>query len=322
YECTPLLSIKNKKLVTPRRLGCITSKSHGNMTQQNPFSRKFDSQKDNQLIKKAITGNRQALNELLQRHNNFIYNIAIKMLANIEDAKDVTQDILIKVVTNLAKYDVNKAQFRTWLYRITFNYILNYKKSNTEKNIVSFQHFFEFMENVEDDHSIMDDEAVDQLSEEMKLKCMSGMLMCIPREDRLLYIMGDLFKIDHHLGAEVFEISKVNFRKRLSRTRNQLRQWMDNKCGLVHKSNPCRCAKKTKGFIKRGIVDPESLVWDKAFTSRINTYTEENLQDALKSSDMIYSKLYREHPFKENNKTKEIIEEILSDKNFAEILNL
>ena len=292
------------------------------MIEKNPFNEKFDIQKDIQLIESAITGNRQALNKLLQRHNNFIYNIAIKMLASVEDAKDVTQEILIKVMTNLAKYDSQKSQFRTWLYRITFNFILNYKKSNTEKAIVSFQQFFDFMDDIEDDDSVVDEEAFDPLSEEMKLKCMSGMLMCVPREDRLLYIMGDLFKIDHNLGAEMFDISKENFRKKLSRTRNQLRQWMNNKCGLVNKDNPCRCTKKTKGFIKRGIVNPENLVWDKEFTKRINAYSEENLQEALRSSDMIYSKLYRQHPFKENNLTKEIIEEVLTDKNLDEILNL
>lgn len=286
-----------------------------------PFSQKYDAQKDVVLIAAALSGNSNALNELVQRHNNFIFNIAIKMLGSIEDAKDVTQDILIKVITNLSRYDSTKAQFRTWLYRLTFNYILNYKKSNTEKNIVSFPQFFEFMDQIEDDSSVENEEQFDPISEEMKIKCMTGMLMCVPRADRLLYIVGDLFKVDHNLGAEMFEISKEAFRKKLSRTRNHLRQWMNDKCGLVNKSNPCRCTKKTKGFIDRGIVDPNNLIWDKGFTHRINTFAKENIQRTLRSSDSIYSKLYREHPFKENRSAKELLKEILNDKNLKEVIN-
>ena len=293
------------------------------MIQENPFNQAFDVEKDVLLIELALKGNRKSLNELLERHNNFIYNIAIKMLGNVEDAKDITQDILIKVVTNLARFDAKKAQFRTWLYHIAFNSILNYKKSNTEKNIVSFAQFFDFVEQVPDDQIIESDEKeIDNLSNETMIKCMSGMLMCIPREDRLLYILGDLFKVDHNLGAVLFNISKENFRKKLSRTRKDLRQWMNNKCGLVNKENPCRCRKKTKGFIERGIVDPKNLIWDKDFTQRINAYSTDNLQETLRSSDAIYARLYQNHPFKESTATKEVIEDILTDKNLSEILNL
>ena len=292
------------------------------MVKNNPFTNAFDAQKDELLIEEAIKGNRNALNDLIQRHNNFIYNVALKMLGNPEDAKDLTQDILIKVITNLSRYDAKKAQFRTWLYRIAFNHILNYKKSTPEKNIRNFQQFFSLIEQVPDDpvpelHS--DDFTL--FTEETKLKCMSGMLMCVSREDRLLYIVGDLFGIDHNLGAKIFELSKANFRKKLSRIRNDLRQWMHNKCGLVNKDNPCRCVKKTKGFIKLGVVDPENLIWDKGYTQRIEAFTKENLQDSLLSSDKVYSRLYQTHPFKETKTAKEVVDEIVSDDNIREFLN-
>ena len=292
------------------------------MIQTNPFAKAFDHLKDEELVNDALKGNRKALNQLVRRHNPFIYNISLKMLGNPADAQDATQDILVKVITNLAKYDKGKAQFRTWLYRITFNFILNFKKSISEKKILSFEQFFEFIEGVEDDTSITYEEGgpLNPVSEEAKLKCMSGMPMCVAREDRLLYIVGDLFEIDHNLGAEIFQISKANFRKKLSRIRNSLRQWMNNKCGLVNKSNPCRCERKTKGFIERGIVDPENLVWDKGFSSRIEDYTVTNLNKALIVSDKIYSSLYQKHPLKESISAEKIIDEILSDGTMSEIL--
>lgn len=293
------------------------------MVKQNPFSEGYDSGQDQELIQAALKGERVALDRLVQRHHNFIYNVALRMLGRVEDAKDLTQDVVIKVITNLAKYDPQRGQFRTWLYRIAFNHILNYKKSQPEQVILGFSQFFSFVESVEDDTSVsMEEEARNPQSVETKMRCMNGMLMCVRREDRLLYILGDLFQIDHNLGAELFNISKANFRKKLSRVRADLRQWMDNKCGLVNKNNPCRCARKTKGFIDRGIVDPDKLVWDKEFSSYIKKYTATHLHDALRSSDRIYSQLYQEQPFKEDANAGAIVEEILRDDNLKDILEL
>ena len=100
---------------------------------------------DESLIMAALKGDKKSLNELLIKHQGFIYNIALKMLNGIADAEDATQEILIKIVTNLSKYDSTKARFRTWLYRIGFNHILNLKKSAYEKHEVTFPKFFKYM---------------------------------------------------------------------------------------------------------------------------------------------------------------------------------
>ena len=291
------------------------------MKEMNPFNVTFDIEQDTHLVAKAVEGDKKALNDLLKRHNSFIYNIAIKMLGSPPDAQDVTQDILIRLVTNLSRYDASKAQFRTWLYRMAFNYILNYKKSKTEDMIVGFDMFFDFVDEVSDDPSSIEDGQY-IYSTETKIKCMTGMLMCVPREDRLLYILGDLFDIDHNLGAELFDVSKANFRKKLSRIRNNLRQWMNNRCGLINKDNPCRCSRKTKGFIEQGIVDPDNLIWDKNYTSYIKDYSTNNLEEIQKSSDKIYSQLYKEHPFKEDLTADGVLKAISEDDNMSRILDL
>ncbi|MEM8765557.1 MAG: RNA polymerase sigma factor [Bacteroidota bacterium] len=291
------------------------------MTVKNPFSKDFDSAKDTELIIRAIDGNSKALNELVQRHNNFIYNVAIKMLGKA-DAEDATQDILIKVITNLSSFDPDKAQFRTWLYRITFNHILNYKKSRPEKAIQSFDQFFGFIENLESQEPNFGEQNFALYSNETKMKCMHGMLMCLSREQRLLFVVGDIFQIDHNLGAEIFGTTPTNFRKRLSRTRKELVQWMDNKCGLVNKNNPCRCPKKTKGFIRQGIVDPENLLWEHEYKNKIGDFTESKFHDTLRSQDDVYRKLYQEQPFVETKSAEKVMEEILGNDTLKEFLNL
>lgn len=288
---------------------------------RNPFGEHFDLTNDLVLIQQSLEGNRNALNKLLEVHNQFIFNVAIKMIGDVERAKDLTQDILIKITTNLSKYDAEKSPFRVWLYRLAFNHILDVKKSTVENKIQSFNQFFDFVDNIPDQTN----ESYDQdhpFSRETKIKCTAGMLMCLSREQRLLFVVGELFQIDHTLGAEIFNVSKANFRQRLSRTRKELYEWMNDRCGLINKDNPCRCAKKTKGFIAQGIVDPEALVWNDQFKHRIEDLTESRLDDIQISTDQVYAQIYRKHPIKEPTSSDEVMSAVLGDRNLKEFLDI
>ncbi|MEM7550313.1 MAG: RNA polymerase sigma factor [Bacteroidota bacterium] len=295
------------------------------MEADNPFNSVYNEEQDKKLVAKAINGNRKALNQLLEKHNIFIYNIVIKMVGHTTEAEDITQDILIKITTNLAKYDPQKGRFTSWLYKLTFNYILDYKKSPVENRISSFTQFFDTIESLKDEPIAVENGYLENehpYTQEVKTKCTNGMLMCLSREQRLLYVVGELFQIEHTLGAEIFGTSKENFRKKLSRVRKDLYEWMNDRCGLVNKANPCRCNKKTKGFIERGIVDPENLLWTKDFKSRIHDYSKTKLEDLQKSSDKIYTQLYQEHPMKIPKTSEEVLNKVLGDKNLKELLDI
>jgi len=290
----------------------------------NPFSQsKYSDQKDLELIHLAVNGNRNSLSELIENHQQYIFNIALKMVNNIADAEDITQEILIKLVTNLSQYDSTKGRFRTWLYRITFNHFLNTKKQKYETLVTSFDVFFDYIkETPEIELTSTEKREMQQEIQESKVSCMAGMLMCLDREQRLIYIVGELFEIDHNLGSEIFEISPANFRKKLSRARNHLYQWMHNRCGLVNKDNPCRCPKKTKGFIANGWVNPEEIKWHSNYQRRIIDFSEKKLEETLITVDDIYTKLYKEHPFKISQNTKNIVEKVINNDNLKNTFNL
>lgn len=291
---------------------------------ENPFSKSnYKDSIDASLIEAALKGDKIGLNDLLKRHQNFIYNVALKMLNNIADAEDVTQEILIKIVTQLGKYDSGKAQFRTWLYRITFNHILNIKKNQYETVVTDFNVFFNYI----DEAAVVeltDHEEVElkESIEEAKVACMAGMIMCLDRAQRLTYIVGDVFEIDHNLAAEIFETTPDNFRQKLSRARKDLFQWMHNRCGLVNLANPCRCKSKTKGFIQAGYVDPSNFKWLSNYKHKIFELSEEKLDDTIDERDKIYKSLYKTHPFKTSLKADQVMDEILNNKNFSDIMKL
>lgn len=132
--------------------------------------------------------------------------------------------------------------------------------------------------------------------EETSVTCMSGMLMCLERRQRMAFILGEIFGVTGDLGGEVMEISAENFRKLLSRARRDLYQFMQEKCGLINHANPCRCAKKTRSFIQAGYVDPVRLQFTKNRLAQIHEIAPDRLAE-LRGLERKHGELFRRHGF-------------------------
>src|SRR4051794_7462157 len=178
----------------------------------NPFQINYPDQADAELIKLAIGGEKQALQNLIIRDQIFIYNLALKMTKSIEDAEDLTQEVFIKAITALSKFE-GKSQFRTWLYRITVNHFLNIKKRKAELKITHFESYFNSIDNTPV-YELSNQEQNDlaESIEELRISCTAGMLLCLNREQRMIYVLGEMFEIDHNLGSEILGITPGNFR--------------------------------------------------------------------------------------------------------------
>lgn len=292
------------------------------MFKDNPFSKNYSGQEDDVLIAEALNGSESALVELISKHQNYIYNLAFKMVLSPYDAEDITQDVIIKVITKLRQFN-GKSSFRTWLYRITVNHFLNMNKKWLEERYYTFPLYETDLDNIAiQPLSTSEEIEMKDLVEEARLGCMAGMLLCLSREQRIVFILGEIFAIPHSLGAEILNISKDNFRQRLSRSRHDLYQFMNNKCGLVNHDNPCRCQKKTKGFIQADWVDPKTMKFNTKYRKRI--YEVISVKDSnLKTLEYLeYGNLMREHPFQEKEFIKKIITNILNNASVKSIFEL
>jgi len=132
-----------------------------------------------------------------------------------------------------------------------------------------------------------------------KTACTSGMLLCLDREQRLVYIFGEILGVPDVVGGELLEISRDAFRKKLSRARRDLHSFMHGNCGLINPDNPCRCRRKTAGFIKAGFVDSRELRFVRGRTLQVKEVAQTTL-DTLHELDVAYGDLYRAHPFYES----------------------
>ena len=279
----------------------------------NPFQINYHDQVDTDLVKLSISGDKKALQNLVIRHQAFVYNLAFKMTKNAEDAEDLTQEVFIKAITALSKFE-GKSKFNTWLYRITVNHFINTKKRNTELKITDFESYFNSIDTIPV-YELTEHEQTDLKDsiEEIRISCTAGMLLCLDREQRMIYILGEMFDIDHNLGAEIMAISPGNFRIRLMRARQDLYNWMNKRCGLVNESNPCRCSKKTKAYIEAGYVDPNHLKFTGRHKKKIYELSQSKAESITDTIEDLHKRIFLDHPFEEPMNTSKIVEEIFSN---------
>ena len=277
---------------------------------------------DTTLIEQSLKGNKKALENLIKKYQDWIYNIAITFIGDKDEAADLTQEVLIKIVTKLDSFN-QKSTFKTWVYRIVKNHFLNMKRGKYEINTPTFEQFGQGLDQLPNepisDYSYDVEDKI--LVKEAKISCMKGMLLCLDREQRMIYIIGELFEFKDTIGSEIMEISKENFRVKLHRAKQQLYNFMNNKCGLINKNNPCRCARKTAGFIKMGFVDPINLHFQKNTITEINRVIDEKVESYNNEVTSEYQKLFQEHPFLQSPDKLESIKNLLSSESIKRTFN-
>src|SRR4029079_7868125 len=95
---------------------------------------------DRALVRRFLDGQRAAGDELVNRYQRSVFNVALRMLGNVQDAEDVTQTVFGNAFAELDSYDP-KYRFFSWIYRMTVNESLNTIKRR--RNVVSLDGSFD-----------------------------------------------------------------------------------------------------------------------------------------------------------------------------------
>jgi RNA polymerase sigma factor (sigma-70 family) len=215
-----------------------------------------------ELAARAADGDGAALTALVERIQDDVYCLSLRMLWHPEDAEDATQEILFKVVTSVATFR-GESSFRTWTLRVATNHLLNVRRSRTEEQRLTFESFGEDLADglAEPPAAAGDSPEQSLLEEEVKIGCTQAMLLCLDRDERIAYILGDVFELRSDDAGQVLGIEPAAFRKRLSRARQRVREFMRGHCGLVNAEAACSCPRRVQPAIRRGRVAPAQLLF-------------------------------------------------------------
>lgn len=231
------------------------------------------------LVLQATAGNKAALEDVIAAVHDKVFNLALRMLVNPEDAKEATQEILIKMMTSLSSFRF-ESQFSTWVYRLAANYLITEKKMLEKHLGLTFE---EYKMDLESDLQaplvLQNHPEYPVLLNELRISCTMAMLLCLNPSHRLAYILGEIMEMDHVEASEVMSVSKDNFRKQLSRARAKVLAFTSTSCGLVHEGAKCSCEKKLTGAVQRQRVHPDEL-----YFAAGNQYTYADIKKSLRET--------------------------------------
>lgn len=273
----------------------------------------FVDEEDPIVVAAAQEGDRDALTEVIERHRPWVYNIALRMMGDPGSAEDATQDIFIKVLKGIGSF-AGQSSFRTWLYRVAFNHLLNAKRSFAEQMVGTFEEYGAGLDAAPN----MGLEDIPQperelLVEEAMTACMTGMLLCLSRDQRIAYVLGSMFTLTDTVASEILGIPAATYRKRLQRARADLHNFMNDKCGLINEANPCRCAHKTRAFFEAGHLDRRELKFQRNRLASIGEMAPRGAALIHEKLTSDYPALYRKHPFSDPKELGERLSHLFQD---------
>lgn len=203
--------------------------------QHNWMAHECISMDDSNLVRQCQHGDSAAMERLILKYQNRIYNVILKICADPDDAAELTQETFVKVIENIDKFQ-GKSRFYTWAFRIAVNLTLNYCQKNSKFEIRSLDAEREqeetrttqaIKEFLKDDNS-PDPVEVAQNKELCDLTIKA--LLQLDEPQKAVVVLRDIEGMNYTQIAEVLDIELGTVRSRLSRARGRLREILEAGC--------------------------------------------------------------------------------------------
>ena len=184
------------------------------------------------LIEQYRNGDSAAMEQLVLKYQNRIYNVILKICADPDDAAELTQETFVKVIENLDKFE-GRSGFYTWAFRIAVNLTLNYCQRNSKLAFRSLD-----AEQQQDDSQVKqvlkdflsDDSSPDPAAEVQSkelYRIAARTLMGLDETHRAVIVLRDIEGMSYARIAEVLDIELGTVRSRLSRARSKMRDILE-----------------------------------------------------------------------------------------------
>lgn len=168
-----------------------------------------DDDLDRSLVRRYLTGERAAGDELVDRYHRSVFNVALRMLGNVQDAEDVTQTAFGNAFEALNSYDP-KYRFFSWIYRMTLNESLNTLKRR--RNVVSLDGSFDVPARTDSDSTVEAEEKVGRA------------LLELNPDDRAVVVLKHFVSFSYDEISDVLGVPVKTVKSRLFTARERLRQ--------------------------------------------------------------------------------------------------
>jgi len=171
---------------------------------------------DEALVETIVKTNDTMLFEVLyDRYSSMVYNKCYGFANGIDEAKDLTQDIFLRVFVKLGSFK-GKSKFSTWLYAFTYNHCVNYVTRNTAKKIEKQSVSSDSIENI--------GEKVDTSREfeNMRVEQLKLVMELISPDEKMILLLKYQDNLSIKELSEALEIGESAVKMRLKRAKEKL----------------------------------------------------------------------------------------------------
>jgi len=184
---------------------------------------------DETLVQRSQTGDAEALEQLITKYKDRLYNVVLRMCRNADDAAELTQESFVRIIENLDRF-AGRSSFYTWAFRIAVNMTLNFCRRQSRAAISSLdlqisgndEQAKAAMRSYLADTSVRDPAAVAANKEQLDLIIRA--INELDTEQRAVIILRDIEDMDYSQIAQILDVELGTVKSRLSRARANLRE--------------------------------------------------------------------------------------------------
>lgn len=184
------------------------------------------------LVEQSRNGDVDAFEELIKDYKKVAYNIALRVLRNVEDAEDASQEALIKVYKSIQNFNM-QSSFKSWMYRIVVNTCIDFKRKKNI-NAVSIDENIDLGGNKEFQIEIADDTNNPDILIEKNFnsKLISDAVGRLEDDFKTIIIFRDIQGFSYSEISEMLNCNLGTVKSRLNRARKSLKEILENELNI------------------------------------------------------------------------------------------
>ncbi|NOW96026.1 RNA polymerase sigma factor [Mucilaginibacter sp. SG564] len=213
-----------------------------------PFDANHDKRQDAALADLICKGSPEALQIFLSVHQQFIYNLSLRMLNDFAIACSLTQQFMVKLLLNMGTA-IDNEDFTVWVYRRLVNDI---RKAAAAQSTVAgnFEALGETLERQSYHPRLNKAEQIyyHREIEAVTNRCLSTMAACLPIERRFAFLLAGVFGVPVPIVSMILDTSESNVTAELAFAQQDLEEFTKGHCSLFGRENACTCDKRVNYF--------------------------------------------------------------------------
>ena len=183
-----------------------------------------------QIVRRCLDGDSGAWAEMVRTHHKRVYGLCYRFTGNVADAEDMTQDVFLKIYSNLASFDTARGSLQVWITTMTRNLLVdNFRRTKNQRATGSLDDGWESAEELKPiDRLTSKGPSQHEQAAQKELSAMvQNALARVSIELREAVILRDLQDMDYKEIAQVLGIPEGTVKSRISRGRAELARLLE-----------------------------------------------------------------------------------------------